>query len=181
MNNYLRYRFTITQPTAEMSDLTSRIKASLDATGVDYEITDCDPEYADTAVYCEQYGLDPKYAANAILVKGKAGGERFYCLCVLLATHRLNTNHTVRKKLGARKVSFAPADETREITGMEIGGVTPFALPAGLPIWIDEAVMQVDYVVLGGGNRQSKIRVSPQVFTRLATAEVVSELALPMT
>ena len=164
-----------------MSDLSSRIKASLDTTGIEYEITDCDPEHADTAVYCAQYGLDPKYAANAILVKGKAGGERLYCLCVLLATHRLNTNHTVRKKLGARKVSFAPADETRELTGMEIGGVTPFALPDGLRVWVDEAVMQVEYVVLGGGNRHSKIRVSPEVFRQLPYAEVVSELALPVT
>ena len=60
-----------------------------------------------------------------------------YALCVLLATHRLNTNHTVRKKLGARKVSFAAAEQTRELTGMEIGGVTPLCLPAGLPVWID--------------------------------------------
>ena len=161
-----------------MTDLTQRIIEALDATGVAYEITECDPDLADTAVYCERYGLDPKFAANAILVKGKAGGERLYCLCVLLATHRLNTNHTVRKKLGARKVSFAPADETREMTGMEIGGVTPFALPADLPVWVDEAVMQADYVVLGGGNRHSKIQVGPAVFLKLPGVEVVSELAL---
>ena len=163
-----------------MTDLSQQIKESLDETGVDYEITECDPELSDTAIYCEAYGLDPKYAANAILVKGKSGGERLYCLCVLLATHRLNTNHTVRKKLGARKVSFAPADETREMTGMEIGGVTPFALPGDLPIWIDEAVMAVEYVVLGGGNRHSKVRISPEVFRQLPMAEVVSELALPI-
>lgn len=163
-----------------MSNLTQRIIDHLDATGVPYEITECDPEHADTAVYCEQYGLDPGFAANAILVKGKSAGERLYCLCVLLATHRLNTNHRVRKKLGARKVSFAPADETREMTGMEIGGVTPFAMPEDLPVWVDEAVMDAEYVVLGGGNRHSKIRVSPQVFLRLPQVEVVSELALPI-
>ena len=163
-----------------MSDLNQRIKASLDATGIEYQITDCDPELADTAIYCEQYGLDPGNAANAILVKGKSGGERLYCLCVLLATHRLNTNHTVRKKLGARKVSFAPADETREITGMEIGGVTPFALPDSLPVWVDEAVMQVDTVVLGGGNRSSKVQVSPTIFLQLPGTEVVADLAIPI-
>ncbi len=161
-----------------MSDLNQRIIDSLEATSVAYKITECDPNLADTAIYCEQYNLDPKFAANAILVKGKAAGERLYCLCVLLATHRLNTNHTVRKKLGARKVSFAPAEETREITGMEIGGVTPFALPGDLPIWVDADVMQAEYVVLGGGNRHSKIQVSPRVFLSMPGVEVVDELAL---
>ena len=34
---------------------------------------------------------------------------------------------------------------------MAIGGVTPFALPAGLPLWIDAAVMERDRIVVGGG------------------------------
>jgi len=97
---------------------------------------------------------------------------------VLRATDRLNGNHTVRKKLGARKVSFASAEETRELTGMEIGGVTPICLPSDLPIWIDAAVMNCEYVVLGGGNRSSKIKVSPQVLVLQGNVEVVSGLAL---
>ena len=35
-----------------------------------------------------------------------------------------------RDRLGTRKASFAPAEATRELTGMEIGGVTVFGLPA---------------------------------------------------
>ena len=79
---------------------------------------------SDTAIFCKHYGVPPENSANAILVKSKTG-EKKYALCVLLATHRLNTNHTVGKKLGARKVFFATAEDTRELTGMEIDGVTP--------------------------------------------------------
>ena len=32
----------------------------------------------------------------------------------------------VRKRLGTRKASFASSDQTVELTGMQIGGVTPF-------------------------------------------------------
>jgi prolyl-tRNA editing enzyme YbaK/EbsC (Cys-tRNA(Pro) deacylase) len=92
---------------------------------------------------------------------------------------RFNTNHTVRWKMGARKVSFASAEETRELTGMEIGGVTPLCLPADLAVWIDAAVMDCDYVVLGGGNRNSKIKVDPQILLLQAGVEVVPELAKP--
>ena len=130
-----------------------------------------------TAVFCIHYGVALENSANAILVRSKTGTRKFV-VCVLLATDRLNTNHTVRKRMGARKVSFASADETREMTGMEIGGVTPLALPVGLPIWIDAAVMKCEYVVLGGGNRESKIKLDPRALLAQPTTEVVDGLAL---
>jgi prolyl-tRNA editing enzyme YbaK/EbsC (Cys-tRNA(Pro) deacylase) len=141
-----------------------------------FEVWPCEPELADTAVYCEHYGIALENSANAILVRSKTGDRKFV-LCVLRATDRLNTNHTVRKKMGARKVSFASADETREITGMEIGGVTPIALPESLPIWIDDAVMQCEYVVLGGGNRDCKIKLDPRALLQQPAVEVVADLA----
>ena len=159
-----------------MSITLPEIDLFLQQTGLEYEVWPCDPELADTARFCEHYGVAPENSANAILVRSKTGSEK-YALCVLLATHQLNTNHTVRKKLGARKVSFASAEQTRELTGMEIGGVTPLCLPSGLPGWIDAAVMDCEYVVLGGGNRSSKIKANPQILLQQANVEVVSDLA----
>ncbi|MCP4233337.1 MAG: hypothetical protein GY770_07085, partial [Aestuariibacter sp.] len=60
----------------------------------------------------------------------------------------------------------------------EIGGVTPFCLPEGLPVWIDAKVMDCEHVVLGGGNRSCKIKVSPQAITQQENVEVVADLAL---
>lgn len=159
-----------------MSDTLPQIRTFLEQTGQPFDVLPCDPELADTAVFCEHYGVALENSANAILVRSKTGDKKFV-VCVLLATDRLNTNHTVRKKMGARKVSFASADETRAITGMEIGGVTPLCLPDDLPIWIDDAVMQCEYVVLGGGNRSSKLKVDPQVLQLQPMAEVVAALA----
>jgi prolyl-tRNA editing enzyme YbaK/EbsC (Cys-tRNA(Pro) deacylase) len=159
-----------------LSDTLPKIRAFLEQAGYPFEVLPCDPELADTAVFCDHYGVALENSANAILVRSKTGVKKFV-VCVVLATDRLNTNHTVRKKMGARKVSFASADETREITGMEIGGVTPVCQPDDLPIWIDEAVMQCEYVVLGGGNRSSKLKVDPQVLLLQPAAEVVAALS----
>ena len=159
-----------------MSITLPEIALFLQQTGLQYEVWPCAPDLADTARFCEHYGVAPENSANAILLRSKTGAEKFV-LCVVLATHRLNTNHTVRKKMGARKVSFASAEETRELTGMEIGGVTPLCLPADLAVWIDAAVMDCDYVVLGGGNRSSKIKVDPQILLQQANVEVVPDLA----
>jgi prolyl-tRNA editing enzyme YbaK/EbsC (Cys-tRNA(Pro) deacylase) len=161
-----------------MGDTLPEIRAILETSGLDFEVWDCDPELADTAVFCERYGVSPDHSANTILVRSKTGEEKF-AACVVLATHRLDVNNAVRKKLGARKVSFASADETRAMTGMEIGGVTALALPDDLPLWIDGEVMRRDYIILGGGNRESKLKVDPRLFLTTPNTEIVENLARP--
>ena len=60
---------------------------------------------------------------------------------------------------------------------MSIGGVTPFGLPADLPLWVDAAVMDRDRIILGGGGRDRKVLAPPAILTALPNVEVVSNLA----
>ncbi len=154
----------------------SLVRQFLDDSGFDHEVIPCDPELADTAVFCQHYGYALGVSANTIIVKVKTGEQRFVA-CVVLATTRLDVNKAVRKRLAARRVSFASADETREVTGMELGGVTPLALPVDLPVWIDERVMSADYIILGGGDRSTKIKIAPKALLQIPEATVVENLA----
>jgi prolyl-tRNA editing enzyme YbaK/EbsC (Cys-tRNA(Pro) deacylase) len=154
----------------------ARLVAALDPLGVEYELFPCDPALADTAAFCAAYGFDPGDSANTIVVIGKGEPPR-YAACVVLAPNRLDVNRTVRDRLGTRKASFAPAESTRDITGMEIGGVTVFGLPAGLPVWIDRRVMGRERVVLGGGSRSWKVLADPSILLALPGAEVIDGLA----
>ena len=164
-------------PSVVASDQTrDALAAHLDALGVPYELFPCDPALADTAAFCAAYGFDPADSANTILVIGKSNPPR-YAACVALATTRLDVNRAVRERLGTRKASFAPADVTRGLTGMEIGGVTVFGLPIDLPIWIDAGVMARERIVLGGGSRNWKVIASPAILERLPNAVVVDGLA----
>ncbi|MEA2002665.1 MAG: YbaK/EbsC family protein [Actinomycetota bacterium] len=148
----------------------------LEAIGLAYEIIGCDPALADTAEFCAEYGYDLADSANTILVVGKSN-PRTYVACVLLANTRLDVNGLIRKRLGIRRTSFASAEETSEVTGMTMGGVTPFGLPAGLPVWVDSNVMTRQRIVLGGGSRDRKILATPQILQHLKNVEVVPELA----
>ena len=107
-----------------------QVVAHLRQLGVDHEIVPCDPALADTAAFCEAYGYSPDDSANTIIVVGKGETPRPVA-CVVLASTRLDVNGVVRKRLEVRKASFASADETMQLTGMEIGGVTAFALADG--------------------------------------------------
>ena len=150
----------------------------LNRLGVDHEIVPCDPALADTAAFCEAYGYSPDNSANTIVVVGKGEVPRPVA-CVVLATTRLDVNGLIRKRLEVRKASFASADETVELTGMEIGGVTVFALPDGLPIWIDSAVMERERIILGGGSRSIKVLTPPSTLAMLDNATVIDDLARP--
>jgi prolyl-tRNA editing enzyme YbaK/EbsC (Cys-tRNA(Pro) deacylase) len=150
--------------------------AALEPLGVEYELFACDPALADTAAFCAAYGFALEDSANTILVIGKSDPPR-YAACVVLAPNRLDVNRTVRDRLGTRKASFAPADATRDLTGMEIGGVTVFGLPEALPIWVDARVMERERIVLGGGSRSWKVLAPPAILLALPGAEVVAGLA----
>jgi prolyl-tRNA editing enzyme YbaK/EbsC (Cys-tRNA(Pro) deacylase) len=161
-----------------MTDDTSRdwLESHLRHLGEPYELFPCDPALADTAAFCAAYGFDPEDSANTIVVIGKSDPPRF-AACVTLAPYRLDVNRTVRDRLGTRKASFAPAEETAALTGMQIGGVTVFGLPADLPIWVDARVMTRERIVLGGGSRSWKVIAPPAILRALPRVEVVEGLA----
>ncbi len=153
-------------------------RRALDQLGLRYEVMSCDPALADTAAFVAAYGVPFDRSANTIVVASK-GAEPIFVACVVLATTSLNVNSVVRHEMGVRKASFAGADPVRELTGMEIGGVTPFGLPDGLAVLVDPAVMEPDWVILGGGNRSSKLRLDPAALRALPSLRLVEGLASP--
>lgn len=144
--------------------------------GIVYEEMPCDPALADTARFCEAYGVPLDKSANTILVASRRP-EGHVAACLVLATTRLDVNGVVRRRMGVRKASFADAEQTKEMTGMEIGGVTIFGLPPGVPVWVDSRVMERDWIIIGAGSRTAKIRLDPGQLAGLNGFEVVPDLA----
>ena len=157
------------------AEIEARVRRAAEATGVPVEIVACDPALADTAAFCEAYGYAMEDSANCVVVVGKSDPPVF-AACVVLASTRLDVNGAVRRRLGTRKASFAAPEDVRAMTGMEIGGVTPLALPPDLPLWVDAAVLRRERIVVGGGSRSCKV-VGPPAFLVAAGASVVEDLA----
>lgn len=152
------------------------VVAQLKELDLAYEIVPCDPDLADTAQFCEAYGYAMEDSANAIVVVGKAD-PMVFVMCLVLANTRLDVNKVVRKKLGVRKCSFASGEQTKELTGMEIGGVTPFGSTTPLDLWIDARVMEREHLIIGGGSRDRKLLVPPATLAGHPGAEVIEDLA----
>ena len=155
--------------------MTDTLLETLTSLGTEYEIIPCDPALADTAQFCQAYGYALEDSANTIVVAGKSNPP-VYAVCVVLASTRLDVNRAVKRRLGVRKASFASGDDTERLTGMAIGGVTPFGLPSDLPLWVDSRVMERSRIILGGGSRDRKVLAPPRILIA-AGATVVEGLA----
>jgi prolyl-tRNA editing enzyme YbaK/EbsC (Cys-tRNA(Pro) deacylase) len=156
------------------------VAAALDETGAASEVlvAPIDPDLADTAAFCDAYGLTLEVSANCVVVAGKRSGETRLAACVVLATTRADVNNLVRRRIDARKASFAPMDLAVAETGMEHGGITPIGLPPGWPLLIDAAVVATPEVIAGSGLRRSKLALPGAWLAELPGVEVVEGLGV---
>jgi prolyl-tRNA editing enzyme YbaK/EbsC (Cys-tRNA(Pro) deacylase) len=163
-------------PAAERLDLLAAPVAAVIAGVPEAFVTEIDPDLADTAALCEAYDVGMEVAANCVVVAGTRGGVSRYAACVVLATTRADVNGLVRKRLDARKASFAPMDDAVSMSGMEYGAITPVGLPPDWLLLVDEAVVATPQVVVGSGVRRSKLVLPGAALGSLPQAEVVAGL-----
>jgi prolyl-tRNA editing enzyme YbaK/EbsC (Cys-tRNA(Pro) deacylase) len=160
-----------------MSELASQVKSALGEYGIRHEVLACDPNLADTAAFCEHYGFTLEQAANTILVASRKTEPTKYALCVVLGTTRLDVNKKVCELLGVKRASFSDAETTRELTGMEIGGVVAIGTNPEIPVYIDSLVLEQEKVIMGGGNRTSKIVLDPKELLKIPVEQNIVNLA----
>jgi prolyl-tRNA editing enzyme YbaK/EbsC (Cys-tRNA(Pro) deacylase) len=136
-----------------------------------------EPDLADTADFCARYDVASADSANCVIIAGRRGDVTSYAACVILATTRADVNGVVRKRLGARKASFAPMKDAVVLTAMEYGGITPLGVPPPWPVLVDRAVLDREVVVIGSGLRRSKLALPADALADLPSAEVIDGLA----
>jgi prolyl-tRNA editing enzyme YbaK/EbsC (Cys-tRNA(Pro) deacylase) len=139
-------------------------------------VAEIDPAMADTAAFCEEYGVAPGESANCVVVAGRRDGQTRLAACMVLATTRADVNGLVKRDLDVRKASFAPMDQAVELTGMEYGGITPIGLPADWPVYVDATVAATERVIIGSGVRRSKLTLPGAALASLPGAVVLASL-----
>jgi prolyl-tRNA editing enzyme YbaK/EbsC (Cys-tRNA(Pro) deacylase) len=141
-------------------------------------VAEIDPALADTAQFCETYGIALEESANCVIIAGKRGADVRYAACLVTATTRADVNGLVRQRLAARKASFGPVDVVTSLTGMEYGGITPVGLPASWPVLVDDLVAKSPSVVIGAGIRGAKLWLPGALLAELPGAEVLPGLGI---
>ena len=71
----------------------------------------------------------------------------------LMAGPRQVSWPALRHTLGQNRLTMASAEEVKAATGYVPGTVSPFGLPAPLPVLVDRSVLQYPEISLGSGER----------------------------
>jgi prolyl-tRNA editing enzyme YbaK/EbsC (Cys-tRNA(Pro) deacylase) len=171
----------LTRPDLLGAPVAAALRGWAGAAGVEQvAVAEIDPDLADTAAFCDRYGVAPDVTANCVVVTGKRDGAVRYAACVVLATTRADVNGVARRQLDVRKASFAATDVAVAETGMEYGGITPVGLPPGWPVLLDPAVAECPQVVIGSGVRRSKLWLPGPVLAARPGVQVVTGLGRPV-
>jgi prolyl-tRNA editing enzyme YbaK/EbsC (Cys-tRNA(Pro) deacylase) len=118
----------------------------------DLEFITVEASTATVVEAAEALGVEPAQIAKSLAVR--AGDHVF--LLVTSGTARLD-NAKAKAEFGGRPRMLGP-EETREVTGHPVGGVCPFDLPPGLPVYMDVSLKKLDLVYPAGGSLSSSVR-----------------------
>ena len=89
-------------------------------------------------------------------------------IIVMAGDGRVNSSK-FKKRFGT-KPHMIPRDEVENLTGFQPGGVCPFGLPEGIPIWLDVSIKRFEFVHPAGGNEYTSVKVTPGELEKVTEA-----------
>lgn len=90
----------------------------------------------------------------------------------LVAGDRRGDTKAIAAQLGGTRAAFADADTVREATGYAIGGVSPFDLPTGLTVLVDESLDRFDTLYPAAGTPSSMVRMTRDQLLQVTAGRV---------
>lgn len=98
-------------------------------------------------------GVEDGQIAKSLALRLKEG----VAVLVTMGTARLD-NRKYKDAFGVKAKMLSPED-TEAATGFAVGGVSPFGLPAGVPVYLDKSLQKYEYVYPAAGTRDSAVKV----------------------
>ena len=149
------------------------VRAWIERHAPDLEFITVQASTATVIEAAEALGVQPAQIAKSLAVR--AGDH------VLL----LVTNGVARLDNAKSKAAFGQrprmlgAEETLAVTGHPVGGVCPFDLPYGLPVYFDMSLRMLDTVYPAGGSLNTSVRAPVDGLFELVGGRWVDVCRLP--
>lgn len=116
-------------------------------------------ELAAAALHCE-----PEHIAKTLsFVQGEGA------LLILAAGNARIDNGKFKARFGM-KAKMLPADQVEALVGHAVGGVCPFGVNPGVPVYLDESLRRYDVIYPAAGNDHSGVRLTVDELYRASEA-----------
>ena len=147
------------------------VRAVLEAHGVDGEIRTFEESTHNAELAARELGVELGQIANTILLLVDGAP-----VVVVMSGDRRIDFKKVKALRGGKKVRLAGPDDLVAHTGFAVGAVSPVALPAGLPVYLDASLRRYETIYPAAGETNNMFRTTPGELLSLSGA-VETDLA----
>ncbi|MEA4894029.1 MAG: YbaK/EbsC family protein [Oscillospiraceae bacterium] len=146
----------------------------LRACGVEDRVQEFTVSSATVELAAEALGVAPARIAKTLSFKNGEGA-----ILVVAAGDARISNQKFKEKFGMKAKMLTP-DEVDELIGHSVGGVCPFGIKSGIPVYIDESVLRFKTVFPAVGSASSAVELTPdELYKYSAAAEWVEVCNIP--
>ena len=134
-----------------------KVRGYLERYGVADRIQEFDVSSATVELAAIALGIDGARIAKTISLSNGDGG----CILVVSAGDYKIDNRKFKDRFSL-KPKMLSHDEALAFTGHAVGGVCPFALPDGVPVYLDESLKRFETVFPAAGSSNSALELTPE-------------------
>jgi len=147
----------------------TRITDFLDAHGIIYTLLPHSEPVFTVEAAAAQRGVVKEEMVKSILLRERK--KHRYVMACVTGESRLDPQ-AVRDYLSGewKRMSFASAEEIRELTGYTKGAVAPLDLPEEIPVIFDEAIAQFKKVNISSGDHMAGLELAANDLIELSHA-----------
>ncbi len=153
-----------------MSPVKENINRLLAENAVDYEVLPHEPVYTNPAM-AEALGVTEAATIKSIVAVTR---EDDLIVIVLPGNRRIDWKQVARCA-GTKKVSFAKPDRVSQVVGCEVGCVPPFGQRTDLPVYMDPAITETEFVYFNPGVHDASYKIRSADLKRLCRPLLLGE------
>lgn len=90
---------------------------------------------------------------------------------LILAAGDARVDNSKYKAQFHTKAKMIPHDQVEELVGHGVGGVCPFGIHPGVPVWLDESLRRFEVVYPAAGTANSAVRLNLEELERASLAQ----------
>ncbi len=151
--------------------LTNNITRFLDSREVQYHLFNFPPEKLSAVEVAERLNLNPNHVFKSIVLKRQP--KKKLILAVIPGPFEVDLRK-VAVWIGEKKVFLPTETEAEELTGFQVGGISPLALyNKGFQVLLDESALKLTDIVISGGQRGFQIQLPVKNLVDITGALVV--------
>ena len=144
----------------------------LNASGVAYTAHSLPEEKLGALETAAYLGVEPARVFKSIIFIREKHGKPV--IAVVPGDRRVD-GKALASALGEKKMRLTTQNEAEQLTGLQVGGISPLALQNhGFQVIIDESALQYTTIFISGGQRGLNIEISPEVVIKILNARQAS-------